>query len=480
MQHYGKFYIGGQWVAPAHPASAHLINPATEAPFATVALGTPEDVDLAVQAASAAFPAFSQTTPAERIALLERVIGVYESRESELMEGVTLELGAPCSLRDHTRGSLGLLRDAVTLLKEYPFETRMGKATIRREPIGVCGLIAAWNYPVQMVMLKLASALAAGCTVVCKPSEFTPVSAIRLAEILHEAEVPPGVFNLVIGDGPTVGNAICRHPGVSMVSFTGSTRSGILVAQAAAATVKRVCQELGGKSANVVLPDADLRAAARWNVQRSFFNSGQSCHSPSRMLVHESQKEEMVALLREEAGKARIGDPLDPQTTLGPVVNGLQYERIQRLIQSGIEEGAQLVCGGPGRPEGMDKGYYVRPTIFHDVKPEMTIARQEIFGPVLSVLTYTSDDDAIAIANGTDYGLGGYVFSGDPERGRRVCEQLQAGRIFFNGDPGDMVAPMGGYKQSGNGRELGAFGLEEYLEVKAVFGLPSSGGASRL
>ncbi|XAH22065.1 aldehyde dehydrogenase family protein [Xylophilus sp. GW821-FHT01B05] len=479
MRHYGKFYIGGQWVEPAQPTVAHLINPATETTFATVALGTAEDVDRAVQAARQAFPAFSRTSPAERVAMIERIIEVYESREAELMAGVTLELGAPCGLRDHTRGSLGLLRDAVKLLKEYPFETRMGNATIRREPIGVCGLIAAWNYPVQMVMLKLASALAAGCTVVVKPSEFTPVSAIRLAEILHDAGVPPGVFNLVIGDGPTVGNAICRHPGVAMVSFTGSTRSGILVAEAAAATVKRVCQELGGKSANVVLPDADLRAAARWNVQRSFFNSGQSCHSPSRMLVHEGQKDAMVALLREEATRARIGDPQDPATTLGPVVNGLQYERIQRLIQSGIDEGAQIVCGGPGRPHGMDRGYFVQPTIFSDVTPEMTIARQEIFGPVLSVLTYATDEEAIAIANGTDYGLGGYVFSGDSARGRNVCEQLQVGRVFFNGDPGDMVAPMGGYKQSGNGRELGAFGLEEYLEVKAMFGLAWPGATSR-
>jgi aldehyde dehydrogenase (NAD+) len=321
-----------------------------------------------------------------------------------------------------------------------------------------------------MLALKCASAFAAGCTVVAKPSEFTPIGAIRLAEVLHEAGVPPGVFNLVIGDGATVGAAICSHPDIAMVSFTGSTRSGIAVAQAAAPTVKRVCQELGGKSANVILPDADLSAAARWQVARFFFNSSQSCHAPSRVLVQVEQKERLLELLAQETAKLRVGDPTDPATTMGPVANKAQFERVQRYIQSAVDEGATLVCGGPGRPQGLEKGYFVRPTIFADVKPDMTIAREEIFGPVLSVLSYSTVDEAVEIANGTTYGLGGYVFATDPEQGRKVCNQLQAGRVFYNGDPGNMSAPMGGYKQSGNGRELGVMGLEEFLETKAVFG----------
>jgi aldehyde dehydrogenase (NAD+) len=396
---------------------------------------------------------------------------VFKSREDDLMAAITQELGSPCRNRMQAQGSVGIFQDAISLLKEYSFETPMRSAVIRREPIGVCGLITPWNWPVQAVVVKLASALAAGCTIVLKPSEFTPVSVLLLAEILQEAGVPPGVFNLVNGDGPTVGNAMCRHPDVDMISFTGSTRAGVLVAEAAAATVKRVCQELGGKSANVVLRDADLAAAARWNVERGFFNSSQSCHAPSRILVHKDQQQALLALLAEEVARLRVGDPHDPATTMGPVVNSSQFERIQKYIRSALDEGARLVCGGPGRPAGLSRGYYVQPTIFADVTPAMTIAREEIFGPVFAVMPYATEEEAIAIANGTAYGLGGYVFSGDVEKGRRVCERLRAGRVFLNGDPGDMYAPMGGYRQSGNGRELGVFGLEEYLEVKAMFGV---------
>ncbi|MDO9437238.1 aldehyde dehydrogenase family protein [Hydrogenophaga sp.] len=470
MKHYGKFYIGGEWVDPVQSRTVELINPATEETFATAALGSEDDVDRAVTAAKKALPGFSATSKQERIALFERIVEVVEARQEQIMAGITRELGAPCSMKEQVRGTMTVFRTAIALLKDYSFETRLGNAILRREPIGVVGLITAWNWPVQSLAIKLASALGAGNTVVLKPSEFTPSSAIHLAEALHEAGVPPGVFNLVNGDGPTVGNAICRHPGIAMVSMTGSTKSGILVAEAAAKTVKRVCQELGGKSANLILPDADLAGAARSSVARGFANTSQSCHAPTRILVHKDQKDAFVKLLAEETGKLRVGDPMDPATTMGPVVNKSQFERVQRYIESAIGEGATLVCGGPGRPHGMTQGYFVQPTIFSDVTPDMTIAREEIFGPVLAVLTYADEDEAVALANGTPFGLGAYVFSGDNKKGRAVCERLQAGRVFYNGDPGDLSAPMGGYKQSGNGREVGVFGLEEYCEVKAIFG----------
>ena len=341
---------------------------------------------------------------------------------------------------------------------------------MRREAIGVCGLITAWNWPLQLLATKLSMALAAGCTSVLKPSEFTPVSAIMFTEVLHDAGVPKGVFNLVLGDGPTVGNAIAKHPDIDVVSFTGSTRAGVLVAEAAAPSVKRVCQELGGKSANIILPDADLKAAAAWNVARAFANSGQSCHAPTRIVVQEQQFEELLDLLRNEVAKVRVGDPQDPATTMGPVINKAQFDRIQRYIQTGIDDGARIVCGGPGRPDGLKRGYYIKPTVFADVKPGMTIAQEEIFGPVLVVLTYSTEDEAVEIANGTIYGLGGYVFSKNVQHGRAIGSRIRAGRVFLNGAPSNTAAPMGGYKRSGNGREMGVFGLEEFLEVKAMIG----------
>ena len=470
MKHYGMFYLDGQWVEAPAAARFTLISPATETPYATLALGNADDVDRAVGAARRAFASFGETTKAERIALLERVVEEFEAREEDIMAAVSLEMGAPRSLKAHTRTGIEAFRQAIVTLREYEFETRLGSNIVRREPIGVCGLITAWNWPIQLICTKLAAALAAGCTVVWKPSEFTPLSALGLAEVMHAAGVPPGVFNLVNGDGPVVGNAISRHVDIDLVSFTGSTRAGVLVAEAAAATVKRVCQELGGKSANIILPDADLAAAARWNVSRGFSNSGQSCHSPTRILVHEDQLEKLEALLKEEAGKIRVGDPEDPATTLGPVVNKAQFERIQSYIQIGLDEGADLLCGGPGRPAGLDGGYFVKPTIFSRVKPDMTIAKEEIFGPVLAVIPYDTEAQAVAIANGTPYGLGGYVFSSDRQKAHAVGAQMRAGRIFFNGAPSNYVAPMGGYKQSGNGREMGVFGLEEYLEVKSMIG----------
>ena len=402
--------------------------------------------------------------------LLGNIVESMLKREPDLMDAVTEEMGAPSSLKGQTGTAVQAFRQAIVTLRDYSFEHMLGDNVVRREPIGVCGLISAWNWPLQLLCQKLASAFAAGCTVVAKPSEFTPLSAVVLAEALDSAGVPPGVFNLVNGDGPTVGEAISRHPGIDMVSFTGSTRAGVMVAQAAAGTVKRVCQELGGKSANIILPDADLAAAARFNVSRGFSNTGQSCHSPTRVLVSERQVDTLIDLIRKEAGQVRVGDPLDAATTMGPVVNGAQFKRVQQFIERGIEEGAVVVTGGPGRPEGITRGFFIRPTVFSSVKPDMTIAQEEIFGPVLSVISYRDVDEAVEIANGTRYGLGGYIFSSNRELARGVAERMQAGRIFLNGAPSNNVAPMGGYKQSGNGREMGVFGLEEYLEVKAMLG----------
>lgn len=470
MKHHNKFYIDGQWVDPISSRPFELINPATETPFATVSLGSVEDVNRAVAAARRAFPVFSKTTKAERIALLERIIERFQARENDILAAVTQELGAPKILKAHAQSALAAFQQAVVTLKAYEFETQLGNNIVRREAIGVCGLITAWNWPVQLIAIKLASALAAGCTVVLKPSEFTPVCALVLAEILHEAGVPNGVFNLVNGDGPTVGNAISGHPDLDLVSFTGSTRAGVLVAEAAAPSVKRVCQELGGKSANIILPDADLAAAAAYSIARGFSNTAQSCHAPSRMLVQKQQVEEVLQLLQAEVKKVRVGDPQDPVTTMGPVVNRAQFEKIQKYIQSALDEGARLVCGGVGRPDGLERGYFIKPTVFSDVKPTMTIAKEEIFGPVLAVIPYETIEEAIEIANSTAYGLGGYIFTKDRDMALSVGRQIQAGRIFLNGAPANTVAPMGGYKQSGNGREMGVFGLEEYLEVKAMLG----------
>jgi aldehyde dehydrogenase (NAD+) len=470
MKSYDNIYIDGEWVQPCSGRDWQLINPATEETFATVALAGVEDVDRAVRAAKAAFPAFSTTRKQERIDLLERIIDLFAAREDELAATVTLELGTPVGQKLHVPAALGSFKQAVQTLRDYDFETHLGPNIVQREAIGVCGLITAWNWPLQLLATKLAYALAAGCTTVLKPSEFTPISAILLTEILHEAGVPKGVFNLVLGDGPTVGNAISKHMDIDMVSFTGSTRAGVLIAEAAAPSVKRVAQELGGKSANIVLDDADLKAAASWNVTRAFSNSGQSCHAPSRVLVHESQIEQVVAFLQAEANSVRVGDPLDSMTTMGPVVNKAQFDRVQHYIRVGLEEGARLISGGPGRPDGLERGYFVKPTIFADVKPGMQIEQEEIFGPVLVVIPYSTDEEAIEIANGTPYGLGGYVFSSNRARGRAIGSRIRAGRVFFNGKPSNTEAPMGGYKRSGNGREMGIFGIEEYLEVKAMIG----------
>jgi aldehyde dehydrogenase (NAD+) len=470
MNNFGKCYIGGRWVDPTGDRVFELVNPATETAFASFKSASVEDVDAAVKAARAAFNTFGNSSVESRLALLDKIIARLQASEAELAAVITRELGAPKSNKIMTGAAIDGFKSAHATLRDYRFEHEIGSNIVRREPIGVCGLITAWNWPAQLLATKAAYAVAAGCTMVHKPSEFTPMTAHVIAEIFEEAGVPPGVFNLVHGDGPVIGNAICKHPDVDLISFTGSTRAGVQISEAAAPTIKRVALELGGKSANIVLPDADLAAAAKWNVGRAFSNSGQSCHAPTRMLVHETQLDEILRFVSSEVEKVRVGDPADPSTTIGPLVNKAQFERVQRYIRIGIEEGARLVCGGLGRPKGLDTGYFVRPTVFADVRPGMTIAQEEIFGPVIAVLTYKSEDEAVDIANGTPYGLGGYVFTRDPAKGRAIGQRMRAGRIFLNGVPSNPMAPMGGYKQSGNGREMGPFGLEEYLEVKAMIG----------
>jgi aldehyde dehydrogenase (NAD+) len=472
MTDFTKFYINGEWVAPLQPRLFDVINPATEEPVAQISLGSAGDVDRAVAAAKAAFPAFARTSKEERLALLQRIVDAYKARYDELAQTITKEMGAPAWLSNRAQAATGMahLNQMIAVLKDFAFESVRGRTLIAKEPVGVCGFITPWNWPMNQIMCKVAPALAAGCTMVLKPSEVAPLNAIIFAEILHAAGVPKGVFNLVNGDGATVGQAIAAHPDVDMVSFTGSTRAGIAVAKAAADTVKRVHQELGGKSANIILPDADLQKAVAGGVQSCFTNSGQSCNAPTRMFVQQKQHDEAVAIARQAAEATKVGDPNTKGTTIGPVASEAQFRKIQKLIETGIAEGATLVAGGPGRPEGFNRGYYVRPTVFANVKPEMTIAREEIFGPVLSILPYETEEQAIRMANDTVYGLSGYVQSGDLDHARRVAAQLRTGNVHLNGAGPDFAAPFGGYKQSGNGREWGEFGLEEFLEVKAVMG----------
>ena len=471
-----KFYINGEWVVPSDPKPYDVINPATEQVIGQIMLGNKQDVDKAVAAAKAAFPSFSRTTKQDRILLLEAILASYKKRYSEMAETISEEMGAPMSLSKAAQAAMGPahLATAIEVLKNYSFEEKHGNVTLHREPIGVCGFITPWNWPINQIACKVIPALAAGCTMVLKPSEVAPLNAAIFAEILHDAGVPRGVFNLVNGDGPTVGNAMSSHPDIDMMSFTGSTRAGIQVAKAAADTVKRVAQELGGKSANIILDDADFNAAVTRGVQQVCQNSGQSCNAPTRMLVPASRHDEAVAIAKAAAEKIIVGDPKADSTTMGPVVSKVQFEKIQHLIQEGIKEGAKLACGGPGRPDGLTAGYYVKPTIFANVSNQMTIAREEVFGPVLAILPYKDDEDAIAIANDTVYGLSGYVSGTDPVRLENVASKLRAGNVHVNGAGLDFKAPFGGYKQSGNGREWGEFGMEEFLEVKAVMNVAAA------
>ncbi|MCC6847500.1 MAG: aldehyde dehydrogenase family protein [Deltaproteobacteria bacterium] len=476
MREYLDFYIDGQWVKPAVPKTLDVVSPATEEVIGRISLGGAADVDRAVAAARKAFETFSRTSREERVALLERILAAYQARLGEIAEAISLEMGAPMWLANAAQAPSGLahLMQAIEILKGYGFVENKGTTRVLREPVGVCGFITPWNWPVNQIMCKVAPALAAGCTMVLKPSEIAPLNAILLAQALHEAGVPAGVFNLVNGDGPTVGVALSSHPGIDMVSFTGSTRAGVQVAKNAADTVKRVAQELGGKSANIILEDADLERSVKGGVRSCFMNSGQSCNAPTRMLVPRQRHAEAVAIAKAAAEATIAGDPNAEGTQIGPVASKAQFEKIQGLIAKGIAEGAELVAGGPGRPDGLARGYFVRPTVFANVRNDMTIAREEIFGPVLSILPYDTEEEAIRIANDTVYGLSGYVASGDPEHALRVAARLRTGNVHLNGAGADFTAPFGGYKQSGNGREWGEYGFEEFLEVKAVMGCGES------
>lgn len=471
MRNYLKFYIDGQWVDPATPKTLDVINPATETVAGRISLGSGADVDRAVQAARQAFPAFSRTTREERMTLLERCIDEYMKRREDMAQAITEEMGAPAkmALRSQAGMGLGHLNTALEVLKSYHFEELRGTTLIVREPIGVCAFITPWNWPVNQIACKVAPALATGCTMVLKPSEIAPFSAQIWTEIMDAAGVPAGVYNLVNGDGVTVGAALSSHPQIDMVSFTGSTRAGIEVARNAAPTVKRVHQELGGKSPNILLPDVDWQAAVKASVLDLMSNSGQSCNAPARMLVPTQKMDEVVSLARAVASNLKVGDP-NSEVNLGPVVSEVQWQKIQALIQAGIDEGATLVCGGVGKPANLERGYYVKPTVFANVRNNMRIAREEIFGPVLAILGYDSIEQAIQIANDTEYGLAAYVFGRDQSQVRQVASQLRAGRVSINDPPGDLMAPFGGYKHSGNGREWGDHAFAEFLEVKAVIG----------
>ncbi len=471
--HQQQFYIGGQWVEPSSAARREVINPATEAPAGMIAMGAAADVDRAVAAAKAAFPAFAATTREERLDLIARIGVAYKKRFDDMAKAISAEMGAPFKMLAsgaQAASGLGHFRAVAAALKDMEFERLQGTTLIVKEAAGVCALITPWNWPANQMACKIAPALAAGCTMVLKPSELAPLSAVVLAEILDDAGLPPGVFNLVQGDGEGVGAPLTAHPDVDMVSFTGSTRAGKLVMKTAADTVKKVALELGGKSANILLDDADFPRAVKQGVLTLMLNSGQNCNAPSRLLVPADRLDEVEAIAAATLGKLVVGDPQDDTTTLGPVANGAQFARVQQMIDSGITEGAKLVAGGPGRPEGIAQGYFVRPTIFSRVTPAMTIAREEIFGPVLSIIAYTDEDDAVRIANDTPYGLSGYVSSSDLARARRVARRLRTGNVHLNGAPVDTTAPFGGYKQSGLGREWGAWGIEEYLETKAIIG----------
>jgi len=479
MTEHAKLYIDGAWVEPDPEEPRRwitVVNPATEEGVAQVAAGSEADLDAAVQAAHRAFPTFSQVTREERLSLLEGLLAAYRRRLPEIAAAMTTEVGIPRSFSEPVQANIGErhLETAIEVLKGYPFEEDWGHAgTTRlvREPVGVCGLISPWNWPMNQVIVKVAPALAVGCTMVLKPSQYSPLSALLLAEAVEEAGVPAGVFNMVNGPGSTLGAALAGHPLVDMVSITGSTEVGASVARAAAASIKRVSQELGGKSAYIIFDDVvDLGKVVKGGVRGCMRNSGQSCNAPTRMLVVQAVYDQVVELAAQVADDLKVGDPQDHDTFLGPVAGKKQYEAVLEYIRSGVAEGARLVAGGPERPAGLERGYYVKPTVFADVKNTMRIAREEIFGPVLSIIPFEDEAEAVALANDSPYGLSGYVSSGDPERARRVARALRTGMVHLNGATTDLTAPFGGYKQSGNGREWGQFGLEDFLEVKAIMG----------
>jgi len=469
---YNKFFINGEWVEPAGRSTLEVINPTTEEPFATISLGTAEDVDNAARAARAAFAGWSTSSVDERLTVLGSILAGLKARGNDLASAISNEMGAPMGLAKTAQlgSGMGHFANIIEILKNYEFEEVRGTTRIIKEPAGVCGFITPWNWPLNQIACKVAPAIAAGCTMVLKPSEIAPVSAYILAEIIAESGLPAGVFNLVNGDGPTVGAAISSHPEIDVVSFTGSTRAGREVAKGAADGIKRVTQELGGKSANIILDDVpDFAKAVGGGVLSCFGNSGQSCNAPTRMLVPKAKMGEAIEAAKAAAAKATVGDPNDENVRLGPVVSELQFNKIQELIEKGVAEGAELIVGGPGRPDGLSKGYFIKPTVFANVTNDMTIAREEIFGPVLSIIGYEDDADAVAIANDTEYGLSGYV-SGEPAHAEAIARQIRTGMVHINGAGPDFSAPFGGYKKSGNGREWGLEGFEEFLEIKSMLG----------
>jgi len=472
MQHAKHFYIDGEWVDPIKPALLDVIDPSTEEAYVQISVGSAADVDRAVAAAKAAFPSFARTSRKERLDLLRAILAEYNKRRNDVGDAISREMGAPLEFARTIQAGRGTahLERMISVLETYPFESVEGTTLIAREPVGVCGLITPWNWPTNQIACKVLPALAAGCTMVLKPSEEAPIDALIWTEIMHAAGTPKGVYNLVQGAGSVVGEAMSSHPDIDMMSFTGSTLAGIRVAQAAAVTVKRVAQELGGKSANILLPDVDFQMAVTKGINSMMVNSGQSCTAPSRMFVPQDRHDEVKQIAKAAAEKFVVGNPQDPATRLGPVVNESQFNKIQGLIQKGIEEGAELVTGGPGRPENLNRGYYVRPTVFAGVTNDMTIAREEIFGPVICILPYKDEEEVIRLANDTIYGLAAYVQGSDLEHARKVAAQMRAGNVHVNYPMGDTAAPFGGYKQSGNGREYGKWGLEEFLETKAVIG----------
>ncbi|HMN43618.1 MAG TPA: aldehyde dehydrogenase family protein [Povalibacter sp.] len=470
MRDYLKFYIDGKWVDPVDARTLNVIDPATEEVSGRIANGSAADVDRAVKAARKAFVPWSQSTREERLKLLQRIAEEYQKRAGDLAAAITEEMGAPAALAGGFQVGLGIghLNTAIEILQNFKFEEQRGGTLLVKEPIGVCGLITPWNWPMNQIAVKVFPALATGCTVILKPSEVSPYSGQIFAEIMHAAGTPAGVFNLIQGDGPNVGVPMSVHPDIDMISFTGSTRAGVEIAKNAAATVKRVAQELGGKSPNIVLDDSAFAANVAGGVASMMGNSGQTCSAPSRMLVPKARMEEAIRIAREAAAQVTVGDPKG-NFAIGPVVSKNQFEKIQSLIRKGIEEGATLVAGGPGRPDGLSKGYFVKPTVFGNVKNEMTIAREEIFGPVLTILGYDDIDDAIRIANDTEYGLAGFVNGADMEKARAVARRIRAGAVYIN-NGFDFCAPFGGFKKSGNGREWGEFGFHEYVETKAMPG----------
>ncbi len=475
MTHNKQFYIDGAWVDPVVPNVIDVIDPSTEDAFAQISLGSKADVDKAVAAARRAFATYGFSERGERLELIRRIIEIYKKRSKDLALAVSREMGAPRQFALDSQVGIGLahLTKTAEVLESYQFERPLGEHLVVREPIGVVGLITPWNWPLNQITCKVGPALAAGCTMILKPSEIAPLDGIIFAEILDEAGVPKGVFNLVNGDGPGVGEAMSSHPGIDMMSFTGSTRAGILVAKASADTVKRVSQELGGKSANILFPDVDFATAVSKGVANCFSNSGQSCNAPTRMLVPRDRQDEVKEIARAAAEKVTVAPADSPDATIGPVVSQVQFDKIQDLIASGISEGATLVTGGPGRPANLNRGYYVRPTVFADVQPEMRISREEIFGPVLSILPYDSVEDAISMANDTVYGLASYIQTKDIAKARDAARRMRSGNVYINYPAWDSALPFGGYKQSGNGREYAEYGLEEFLEVKGIGGYGS-------